>query len=127
MPRQPFYLKVFTLHLVNLVKVHQALKQPAEAIHVARELAKLARGNPNDLYNTARALAQSVPLTGGDQQNGLVAEAMQALEQAVASGWNDAATTSRDPDLAPLHARDDFRRLVADLFDRGFPADPFAQ
>jgi tetratricopeptide (TPR) repeat protein len=126
MPRQPFYLKVFTLHLLNLVKVHQALKQPAEAIRAGRELAKLARGNPIDLYNAARALAQTVPLTRDDRQNGLATEAMQALEQAVVTGWNDAGTTSRDPDLAPLHRRDDFRRLVAKLFDRGFPADPFA-
>ena len=35
--------------------------------------------------------------------------------------------TSRDPDLAPLYDRDDFRRLVNDLFDRGFPDDPFAR
>jgi hypothetical protein len=32
----------------------------------------------------------------------------------------------RDPGLAPLRDRDDFRRLLAELFDRGFPADPFA-
>ena len=31
-----------------------------------------------------------------------------------------------DPDLLPLRDRADFRRLVADLFDRGFPAVPFA-
>ena len=27
---------------------------------------------------------------------------------------------------APLGNRGDFRRLLAELFDRGFPADPFA-
>jgi hypothetical protein len=35
--------------------------------------------------------------------------------------------TGRDPDLAPLRERQDFTRLLADLFDRGFPADPFAR
>jgi hypothetical protein len=49
------------------------------------------------------------------------------LREAVRAGWNDAQHTSRDPDLAPLRDRDDFRRLVAELFDRGFPADPFAR
>jgi hypothetical protein len=34
--------------------------------------------------------------------------------------------TARDPDLAPLRGRDDFRRLAAEQLDRGFPARPFA-
>jgi hypothetical protein len=33
--------------------------------------------------------------------------------------------TSKDPDFA--QPRDDFYRLLAELFDRGFPADPFAK
>jgi hypothetical protein len=32
--------------------------------------------------------------------------------------------TSRDPDVMALRDRDDFRRHVAGLFDRIFPADP---
>jgi hypothetical protein len=48
------------------------------------------------------------------------------LRQAVAAGWNDARQTDRDPNLDPLRDRDDFRRLLAELLDRGFPADPFA-
>jgi eukaryotic-like serine/threonine-protein kinase len=67
-----------------------------------------------------------VPLTKGAPQLALGAEAVQALKQAIAAGWNDAQHTSRDPNLAPLRDRDDFRRLLAELFDRGFPADPFA-
>ncbi len=52
---------------------------------------------------------------------------MNTLRAAIAAGWNDAGHTSRDPDLAPLHDRDDFRRLLAQLFDRGFPADSFVR
>jgi hypothetical protein len=33
---------------------------------------------------------------------------------------------TQDPDLDPLRHRADFRRLLAELFDRDFPADPFA-
>ena len=57
----------------------------------------------------------------------MAAEAVQTLERAIDAGWNNAGKTNRDPDLAPLHDRDDFRRLLAKLCDRGFPADPFAQ
>jgi len=34
---------------------------------------------------------------------------------------------ARDPHLAPLRDHGDFRRLVAGLFDRVFPSDPFAR
>ena len=62
-----------------------------------------------------------------DQRPALEAEAVQLLKQAIAAGWSNAQQTSRDPDLAPLRDRDDFRRLLAELFDKGFPADPFAK
>ena len=54
-------------------------------------------------------------------------EAMVALRSAVAAGWSDAAHAARDPDLAPLHDRPEFRTLLAELFDHGFPVDPFAR
>jgi eukaryotic-like serine/threonine-protein kinase len=126
-PRRPFYQQLLKLHLLNLAKVQQALNQPAEAIRAARELAALARGNPNDLYNVVCAISSTVPLTNGEQQQSLVAEAVGTLKQAISAGWNDALHTSRDPDLIPLRDRDDFRRLLAEMFDRGFPDDPFAR
>ena len=52
---------------------------------------------------------------------------MAALRAAVAAGWSDAAHAARDPDLAPLHDRPEFRPLLAELFDHGFPVDPFAR
>jgi hypothetical protein len=103
-----------------------ARKRSADAVQAAQQLAALARGNPNDLYNAACILALSVPLTRGKQREELGAQAVQVLREAIAAGWRDAAHTSRDPDLIPLHDRDDFRRLLAELLDEGFPADPFA-
>jgi hypothetical protein len=111
---------------IRLARLHQALNQPAEAVRVARECVAIARGNPADLYHVAGALARSVPLARNEQQSALAAEAVQLLKEAVAAGWSDAGTTSRDLDLVPLHDRDDFRHLLAELFDRRFPADPFA-
>jgi hypothetical protein len=52
--------------------------------------------------------------------------AVDVLRGAIAAGWRDAAHANRDPDLIPLRGRDDFRRLLAELLDAGFPADPFA-
>ena len=49
------------------------------------------------------------------------------LPRAAATGFADSVPISQDPDLAALHARDDVQRLVAELFDRIFPADPFAR
>ena len=60
---------------------------------------------------------------------GDIPRAMDWLRKAVAAGWNTPrhiAQMARDPDLDALRHRPDFRRLLAGLFDQGFPADPFA-
>ncbi len=52
------------------------------------------------------------------------------LTKAVAAGYNTRrhlAHMTRGSDLDALRERPDFRRLLAELFDRGFPADPFAK
>jgi len=52
---------------------------------------------------------------------------MAALRTAVAAGWSNALHTSRNPGLTPLQERSDFQAVLAKLFDRAFPADPFAR
>jgi serine/threonine-protein kinase len=126
-PRHPVYGQFLRNHLSNLTGVHQALNQPAEAIRTAREFATLVRGSPAGLYEAACLLALSVPLTRGEDRQALAAEAVQTLREAVAAGWSDAGHAARDPDLAPLRDHADLHRLMAELFDRGFPADPFAR
>ena len=126
LPGHPYYQQAVRAHLLNLTKVYHALNQPAQAIRTTQELVALAKESPSELYNVAGALALSIPLVQGEQQQALAAEAVQILKRAITAGWNDAGRTSRDPDLAPLRDRDDFRRLLAELLDRGFPADPFA-
>jgi serine/threonine-protein kinase len=127
MPDWSSYQRALKHDLLNLAKAYQALNQPTEAVRVARELAELARGDPTELYGAACALALSVPLTRGAPQRILAAEAVRMLRAAMAAGWDDAQHTSRDPGLVPLHDREDFRQVLAELFDRTFPADhPFA-
>jgi len=64
---------------------------------------------------------------GSAQESGKSREysdrAMEALRQAVRAGWKATEQTRKDPDLAPLRAREDFRVL---LMDMEFPAEPFA-
>jgi hypothetical protein len=125
-PRHPRYRTFLGSHLHNLTLVYQALKQPGAAARAAREWAGLSRGDPTGLYNVACSLALNISLAQGVEREAAASEAIQALKAAVAAGWNDARHTSHDPDLAALRDRDDFRRLLAELFDIGFPAHPFA-
>jgi serine/threonine-protein kinase len=126
LPENPRYLASLRRALRSLIKVHSALDQPSEAIRAADEGASISRNDPTDLYNIACDLSVSVPLARGASLQGLAGAAVGMLRRAAAAGWFDAALTGRDLDLEPLRDRDDFRRLLADLFDRGFPEEPFA-
>ena len=125
-PRHPLYRRFLSLQLLKLTQVHMELNQPTEAVRLARGRAVLMRGSPTDLYDVACDLASIVLLVPGDQKQTLAAEAVQRLKEAIDAGWDDAAQMSRESDLDPLRDRDDFRRLLAEPFDRGFPSDPFA-
>src|SRR5262249_35143071 len=116
------------LHALALAESNRALHHPREAAAATRELIPLSSGNPAELYEVAQALALYIPIAPDrEAADGYAAEVVAVLERAVQAGWSDAARTSRDPVLIPLHDREDFRRLLVALFDRGFPADPFAQ
>ncbi len=125
MPRHPDHQRALRADLLALTKVYHSLNQTADAMRTTQELVALAQKNPSDLYDVACALAQSAALSPGEPRQALTVEAVQTLKQAIAAGWNDAGRTSRDPELALLRKRDDFRRLLAELFDRGFPVEPF--
>ena len=127
MPRHPAFHRGLVQDLLDSMKVFLALEEPEKAIRVRRELLSLPRENPDDYYDIACALALSVSITPAEERHTLSAEAVQTLQQAVAAGWSDARRTSRDNDLACLRDREDFGRLLADMFDRSFPADPFAK
>ena len=103
----------------------EALESYQKAVAIGEKLGSVI---PVDIYNNARALAQISKLTGPHVEGTAAADrAMRVLRQAVAAGWADAMQTKTDPDLAPLHDRDDFRQLVAELFGRAFPTDAFAR
>jgi tetratricopeptide (TPR) repeat protein len=127
-PRMASYRALLDSHLRGVAKSLLALGEGEEAARGARERLRLMERTPPELYQGACELAMclaAVPEGGRKQE--LAAETVRVLEEAVAAGWNDAARTGRDPELAPVRNRDDFRRLLVDLFDRGFPVDPLAR
>jgi serine/threonine protein kinase len=133
-PRHATYRQYLRNHLMNLARVERELRHPAESAQAARRWAALMAGEPTELYDAACALALGARMIEGKGQRAegegqgddLADEAMAVLERAVVAGWGDAAWTARDPDLVVLHERGDFRRLLGVMFDRIFPAWPFA-
>jgi len=91
----------------------------------ADELAPGGREPAIDAYNAACFLCHCVTLTDKDAQlaeprrkelaQGYADRAMALLRQAVTRGFKDAAHMKKDPDLQPLRAREDFKKLLADL------------
>jgi tetratricopeptide (TPR) repeat protein len=121
------YRRLLSESCAGLSRSLRSLGRADEAAQIVRTRAALWKNNSDELYNVARDLAVCMlNVQGTEQAQALAAEAVQTLSDAAAAGWNDAQHTSRDPDLARLRDRDDFRRLLVKMFDRGFPADPFA-
>jgi len=115
-------------HYSGLAQSLRAQARAEEAAEVTRRRRALSEKNPVELYDAACELALCVPIARSEaRKQAFAAEAVEALRAAIAIGWNDAQMTARDRDLAPLRDRDDFRRLIAELFDRRFPANPFAR
>jgi len=99
----------------------------AKAIAALERLVKDNPGPPdyqNFLANGYVGLGLVLAATGRPR------EAEKAYRKAIAArerlGYTNGVWMSCDPDLVPLHGRDDFRRLVLSLLDRSMPTDPFA-
>ncbi len=99
---------------------------------------KLDRNDVDSLYEAAcnRAVTAGVLRAddrtpdAGQQADAEANIAMSWLAKAVAAGYDTPqhlADMTRDHDLDALRDRADFRRLLGELFDRGFPKDPFAR
>jgi tetratricopeptide (TPR) repeat protein len=124
------------LHYINLAGSLRALGRAEEAAEASRERAKLWPRDAAELYGVAGELALCLPIIDREPalrpgvrelRNLLATEAAVTLRLAIAAGWSSADSMAHDPNLAPLRDRDDFRRLLAELYDRIFPTDPFAR
>ena len=131
LPQVPEFRRFLGGHYKGVADSLRALKRADQAAEATRERIKLWPKDPAQLYESARALALCVPIAADEaQRRALADEALATLRQAVLAGWSDPARTADDPGLTPLHDREDFRRLVRDLWDRSdraFPSEPFAR
>jgi tetratricopeptide (TPR) repeat protein len=125
-PRKLIHRQQLVHRLTDLARVQSALGDSEAAVKVAREASFLADGIPEGLYDAACALSLCVPSARASQKQDIAKEAMKTLHTAVAAGWSKAFHTAHDPDLASLRGRDDFKRLLAEMFDHGFSVNPFA-
>ncbi|HEV3445599.1 MAG TPA: serine/threonine-protein kinase [Gemmataceae bacterium] len=96
--------------------------QVTEAIAEAAELtspraSEIAHWNAGQWYDFACVYATASGKTAPKKQE-YADRAMEFLHKAVQAGYKDAAHLTTDIDLDPLHDRQDFKKLVADLQGR---------
>jgi tetratricopeptide (TPR) repeat protein len=105
--------------------IYLGMSDHARLATTANELARFGFDPVNDTYDAACYLCHCVTLAGKDAQFAEVKRkelaqsyadrAVALLAQAVARGYKDAAHMKKDTDLDPLRAREDFKKLLADL------------
>src|SRR5262249_14373175 len=118
------YREALANALTDLAEAQRAAGRPAEAVATLTQLGKLWPGHPVRLFETARQLARCLPAFGQGAQepaeertarDGAADLAMATLTQAVVAGQPVDASFRRDPALAPLAQRPDFRALLATI------------
>jgi serine/threonine-protein kinase len=127
-PRHPFYREVYSDTRRVLGATLLELGDHAGAAAAAADLARVAFDPAGDAYKAACFLARCIPVAEKDAKlpqarrqeltKSYGDRAMEALRQALAKGYQDAAHMQKDTDLDPLRGRDDFRKLLAEL-DKG--------
>ena len=95
------------------ISLLQAGKVP-EAVAEVAELTTYPSWNASQWYNFACVYSLASAKIA-DKKKQYTDRAIELLEQAVRAGWNDAKHTAKDPDLDPLHDRDDFKKLLAEM------------
>jgi serine/threonine protein kinase len=125
-PRNPLYRQFYRNSLRILIATNAGLHDQPAAAKEARTLGDLGWDPSGDAHYAAHALALCIPIVGQEQELDAAQrkaavsfygdEAMKFLREAVERGWRDAAMyLTRDPALAPLRQRDDFKKLLAEV------------
>ena len=124
--RNPLYQQFFRNSMRLLIEANAGLQDQAAALQAARKLRDLGWAPAGDAHYAAHALALCIPVVEKDQQLDATKrqaamqfygdEAMKMLRDAVGKGWQNAALfLTKDPALAPLRQRDDFKKLLAEV------------
>jgi len=101
----------------------EKMKDAAGCLQTAAMWEKLKRTDLDSLYKAAcfRAVSAAVlraadkSVSTAHQADAEADRGMAWLKQAIAAGYKDAAHMKQDKDLDSLHAREDFKKLVAEL------------
>ncbi len=88
--------------------------QVAEAVAEVAELTKNPFWDAGSWYNFA-CLCAIASGNSADKKQEYADRAMDLLQKAVRAGFNDAAQMAKDPDLDPIRARDEFKKLIERL------------
>jgi tetratricopeptide (TPR) repeat protein len=91
--------------------------QVAEAVAEVEELTKTTKWNAGQWYDFACVYAVASGKVAGKKPE-YADRAMELLNRAVKTGYNNAAHMAQDADLDPLRNREDFQKLLADLSAR---------
>ncbi len=126
----PYRVTLFYLY-GNLGDVLRAAGRIAEAVAAVRASIELHPDDPRWLYSSAAQLVHCLRLlddSGSETDHRAVAnEAVATLTRAFEAGWAEPSEMVHDPDFDPLRGRDDLRHLIARMFDRIYPVDPFSK
>jgi serine/threonine protein kinase/tetratricopeptide (TPR) repeat protein len=124
-PTNDVYRQSYREDFTILAECYVGLADRARLAATADELADFGYDPAKDAYDAACYLCRCAGLAAGDSR---IAEterkesakryadrAVSMLRRAVASGYRDEAQMKRDPTLQPLRAREDFKKLLAEL------------
>jgi eukaryotic-like serine/threonine-protein kinase len=124
-PRNPTYRQFYRNHLTVLIETNAGLGDPAGAKQAAEKLRDLGWDPPGDAYFAACFLSVCIPNVQRDYQatkeerDNQAAfygdEALKMLRDAVTKGYKNVEHMKQDKNLDPLRAREDFKRLLAEL------------
>jgi serine/threonine protein kinase len=124
-PRHPTYQQLYRNHLNGLTRVHAALLEQEDAVRTAESCRDLGWNAPADAYDAACFLSLCIPIVArhsklDDKKRREAGQlycdaAMKLLRDAVSKGFKDVVHMKKDTDLNPLHQREDFQKLVAEL------------
>jgi tetratricopeptide (TPR) repeat protein/tRNA A-37 threonylcarbamoyl transferase component Bud32 len=104
--------------LMELMVALAHLGQIDKAVAIIGQLSAVPVQDNELRVDIARCYAQCARSASGSQaarKEGFLLKSMENLRAAVANGFRDRVALETEPDLDPLHTRDDFRALVASI------------
>jgi serine/threonine-protein kinase len=133
-PRNPDYRGAYSYACWTLAQILVDRRDHRAASDVVAEYLQIEPNGFEESRESAGFLCRCVRLCREDpsvaepqrEARAYAGRAMEALRTAVRKGFRDARHLEKAETYGPLRDREDFRRLLAELWDRAFPVDPFA-